>query len=129
MQSLDEELVTVAEAASLLGVAQSTMRRWIREGAVPAYRVGQRRLGLRRSDLRGLVVPAEPNGGSGGHEPPPSTRLNLRLTPAQQRQALAAVEAAKRLQQEMLQRSNGQLFSPSWELLDQARDERDRQLT
>ena len=35
MRAVDEEFVTVAEAAALLRVAPSTVRRWIREGDVP----------------------------------------------------------------------------------------------
>jgi excisionase family DNA binding protein len=50
MRALDEEFLTVAEAATLLRVAPSTIRRWIREGDVPAHRIGRRRVALLRAD-------------------------------------------------------------------------------
>ena len=40
MFTVDEDFVTVAEAATLLRVAPSTIRRWIREGDIPAHRSG-----------------------------------------------------------------------------------------
>jgi hypothetical protein len=52
-----------------------------------------------------------------------------KLTPEQQRQGLAAVARAKKRQAEMLAKRGGKLFSPSWELLDEARDERARELS
>ena len=36
------ELTTLDEAAQRLGVHVTTLRRWIREGRVPAYRLGSR---------------------------------------------------------------------------------------
>ena len=60
MRAVDEEYLTVAEAATLLRVAPSTIRRWIREGDVPAHRIGRRRVALRRADLARLITPARP---------------------------------------------------------------------
>ncbi len=51
MQTVDEQLMTVVEVAELLRVSPSTVRRWVREGDVPAFRIGGRRLGIRRSEL------------------------------------------------------------------------------
>ena len=39
---MTEELITLEEAAGRLGVHVTTLRRWTREGAVPAYRLGRR---------------------------------------------------------------------------------------
>ena len=36
------KLLTLDEAATRLGINVSTMRDWVREGLIPAYRVGQR---------------------------------------------------------------------------------------
>src|SRR5919199_4966437 len=55
---LDEEYVTMAEAARLLQVHISTIRRWIDSGELPAHRVGQRRVIIKRADLTKLIAPA-----------------------------------------------------------------------
>ena len=128
MDAVAEDYVTVAEAATLLRVAPSTIRRWIREGAVPAYRIGQRRVALKRADLAKLITPAHAGGQEAGAMSPAEAQLIPRLTPDQRRRSLAAVEAAKRLQHELLAERGGKPFSPSWELLNEARDERSRQL-
>ena len=60
MTAIDADYPTVTEAAALLRVAPSTIRRWIREGDVPTYRLGQRRIALRRMDLATLVTPVRP---------------------------------------------------------------------
>jgi hypothetical protein len=52
-----------------------------------------------------------------------------KLTPEQQQQALEAMEAARQLRAEILAKRGGKLFTPSWELLNEARDERTRQLS
>ena len=57
MRAVDDEFVTVAEAAMLLRVAASTVRRWIRAGDVPAHRIGRRRVARRRADLATLITP------------------------------------------------------------------------
>ncbi len=52
------ELFTVAEAASILGVSRKLVGLWIREGVLPAIRLGpgQRLLRIRRSDLEAFVA-------------------------------------------------------------------------
>ena len=37
-----QELLTLSQAASRLGIHIATMRAWFRDGRVPAYRLGQR---------------------------------------------------------------------------------------
>ena len=127
MVAQDEEFVTVAEAATLLRVAPSTVRRWIREGEVSAYRLGQRRIGLRRGDLASLITPvrAERECASDVSEEDAKPR---RLTPEERERGLAALERMKALSDEILAERGGKPFSPSWELLNEARDERTRQL-
>lgn len=46
-----DDLVSVREAAGLLRVSESTVWRWINTGAMPSYRVGRKRVYLRRADL------------------------------------------------------------------------------
>ena len=125
---LDEEYLTVAEAAAQLRVNQSTIRRWIANGSLPAYRVGQRRVALKESDVAAMIAPLQ-----GMREVPLRTTPDGRpylppLTREERRQGLAALEAAKQARAELLARRGGVPFSPSWELLNEARDERTEQL-
>jgi excisionase family DNA binding protein len=127
-RGLHEEYLTVAQAAARLRVNKSTIRRWIDQGALPAYRVGQRRVALRESDIARLISPIrKPPAGADG-----TATLEVpggpRLTPAEQKQAAAAVDAARRSQAEQLAKRGGVPFSPSWELINELRDERSRQL-
>jgi len=55
---LEEETLSVAEAAELLKVSKSTLWRWIDRGDLPAYRVGRRRIRLKRTDIENRLVAA-----------------------------------------------------------------------
>jgi len=55
MVRLEDELLTVAEAAALLKVTRHTIYRWITEGRLPAVRYSRRVLRLRREDLAELA--------------------------------------------------------------------------
>ena len=130
--TLDETYLTVAEAATRLRVNQSTIRRWIAQGLLPASRLGRRRLALKESDVVAMFAPVHDMGG-GMREAhilyTPDGRPYLpALTPEERERALAAVESMKQLQEEWLVRRGGVPFSPSWELLNEARDERTEQL-
>jgi excisionase family DNA binding protein len=129
MHAPDEEYVTVTKAATLLRVAPSTVRRWIREGNVPAYRVGRRRVALKRADLALLVRPIRlaPDDESWVHEV--ERRDFLPLTPEEKRQAMEAMDRAIALRQQTLEDRGGKLFPPAWETLAELRDERTRQLS
>jgi excisionase family DNA binding protein len=128
MHAVDEEFLTVGEAATLMRVAPSTIRRWIREGDVPAYRLGQRRVGLRRGDLDRMVTPV---GGSrdrvsalrGDEHPSIGT-----LTPEERKQGLEAMERLVRMRKADLARRGGKLYPSSWKILEDLREERTRQL-
>jgi len=129
MPTLDDDYVTVAEAATLLRVHPSTIRRWIRQGDVLAYRIGRRRLALKRVDLTKQISPVLAGEEIDG-EMSSIKRLEIPLmTPEEQQRGFAAVESAKRLQAEFLERRGGEPFSPSWEIINELRDERSRQLS
>jgi excisionase family DNA binding protein len=129
MRAVDEEYVTVAEAATLLRVAPSTVRRWIRDGDVPAYRIGRRRVALKRDDLSNLITPAR-HGIETGSEVVGDERWEpRRLTPEEQQQALEALDRAQRHAEETRARRGGKLFPPSWITINEQRDERTRQLS
>jgi excisionase family DNA binding protein len=56
-----EEFLTVAQAAEVLQLSQSSIRSYIREGALNAYRVaGRRRVLIPHDELRKLLQPARP---------------------------------------------------------------------
>src|SRR5581483_4318004 len=63
---LDEQYVTVPEAARLVGVHPASIRRWIDSGRLPAHRVGQRRVLIKRVDLAKLITPARAEQEKGG---------------------------------------------------------------
>jgi len=127
--TLDDELLTVAEAAKLLKVNASTVWRWINQGELPAYRVGQRRIRLKRADLARLIRPARnPEQERATVADQERERLSRPLTEAERQQALAALKAAERLRAEMLAQRGGKPFSDSAEILNELRDQRSRDL-
>jgi excisionase family DNA binding protein len=128
MQPLNEEYLTVAEAANLVRVSPSTIRRWIREGNLPAYRLGLRRVGLKRDDLATLVTPIRTEILAPIERPDDAPIPVPKLTPEQKRRALEALEQAQQLAKEILARRGGVPFSDTVEIIHEMREERDRQL-
>lgn len=61
--SLERDDYSVPEAAKALGVSPSTVWRWIDARKLSAYRVGARKIRIRREDLAAMVAPlrTEPN--------------------------------------------------------------------
>jgi excisionase family DNA binding protein len=53
----DLDLLTLPEAAALLKVSVVTLRRWIKQGRLPAYYVGPRKVRINRSDLSKAFTP------------------------------------------------------------------------
>jgi excisionase family DNA binding protein len=125
---LDEHYLTIAQAAERLHVNKSTIRRWIDQGTLPAYKIGQRRVALRAADLASLITPVRRTHEKAGGMKEIEHGVSSRLTPEQQRQGLAALEAARNLQAELLAERGGELFPSSWELINELRDERGRHL-
>ena len=127
MHAVDEEYLSIAEAATRLRVAPSTIRRWIREGDVPAYRLGRRRVGLKRGDLDRLVTPVR----SAAYEKQMSriTTTSVRQFTAEERRrgprnhGRALETMAKAITAE-----RGSPFPSSTDILAQQREERTRQL-
>ena len=129
MSAVDEDYLTVAEAATLLRVAPSTIRRWIRQGDVPAYRIGRRRVALKRDDLSNLITPARPGIEASGEMAGDQTWEPRRLTPEEQQQALELMDRIRQRADEITAQRGGKLFPPSWETINEMRDERTRQLS
>jgi excisionase family DNA binding protein len=53
LKRLLEPMLTPAEGAALLGVSESTLRRWLREGLLPCVRLGHS-VRLRVADVKSL---------------------------------------------------------------------------
>ncbi len=58
-QHIASQSCTVPEAARLLQVSQTTIWRWIASSKLPAYRIGPRRIRIRREDLQRVIRPVE----------------------------------------------------------------------
>lgn len=127
----ERDYLTVAQAAALLQVDSSTIRRWIDQGRLPAYRVGDRHLRLRRADVDRLVVPAPGGSGEDTGSSLEALRRDLMtpLTPEERRHALAAMDAAEELARQIAARYGGEPFTPpSEDIINEMREERTREL-
>lgn len=131
MRAIEEEYLTVAEAAALLRVAPSTIRRWIREGDLPAYRLGKRRVGLKRDELSRLVKPLRSDEAP-SHDTAEGDDLERirrrKLTDEEVERGLAAMDRAERHAKELQDARGGELFPDSSEVIHRMRQERTRQL-
>lgn len=54
----ERSFYTVAEAADVLEVSPATVWRWIEAERLPAYRVGPRRIRIRKQDVERVIGPA-----------------------------------------------------------------------
>ena len=127
MRALDEEYE--AEAATLERVAPSKVRPWIREGDVPAHRIGRRRVALRRADLARLITPARPAAETKNNAAVDDPVVGRRLTPEEQQQALELMDRIQQRAKEIRARRGGKVFPPAWITINEQRDERTRQLS
>jgi excisionase family DNA binding protein len=127
MQALTEEYLTVTEAANLVRVSPSTIRRWIREGNLPAYRIGPRRVGLKREDLSAVVTPVGKYSESIHTETDIERIESRKLTPEEARRGLEAMERLQQTVREISARHGGP-FPSSLAIIDEMREERDCQL-
>ena len=55
LEVVDDELLTLPEIAQTLGMNPSTVRLWVREGRLPAEKVGRRWM-VRRTDLEQMLA-------------------------------------------------------------------------
>jgi excisionase family DNA binding protein len=122
-----EGLIPVPQAARLLAVHISTIRRWIRQGKLPAYRVGDKGVRVRYDDLMQLLTPLEIEQEDRVRADNRSPRPK-RLTDEEQHHARAAVASARTLQDEFRARY-GTMSPESWEVLNESRDERTASLS
>lgn len=133
------DLLTTAEAATLLRVSPITIARWAKQGRLPSYRLGPRAVRFRRADLDAMLRPPTVDEES-PHEPSPPPYRPYRHDPSvinhellasikppteeEIRAGLAAMEAASQLRAQMRARRGGVPVPDSWPLIREARDER-----
>ena len=55
---MDGDLLTIPEAAAALKVSPVTIARWLKQGRLPAYRMGPRAVRIRRDDLTEVLKPS-----------------------------------------------------------------------
>jgi excisionase family DNA binding protein len=128
MHAIDQEYLTVAEAAALLRVASSTIRRWIRQGDIPAYRVGKRRVALRRTDVDNMVAPVRPETEPAHYTIYTDLSQVPKLTPDDIQRSLEAMERIRQINKEILARRGGKPFESSVDIIREMREERMREL-
>ncbi len=116
----------------MLKVSESTLRRWIESGKVPAYRLGERRILLKEAELEQLLTPARRKQEKEDTMRTTESATNFEqwgikpLTEEEKQKALQVVEEAKRLQKELLAKYGP--FENSSDVLRGLREERTRQL-
>jgi excisionase family DNA binding protein len=52
---LSQPLIDISATATWAGVTTRTVRQWIADGKLPAYRIGSRTIRIRQSDLEDLL--------------------------------------------------------------------------
>lgn len=123
MQAIKDEYVTTAEAANILGINRVTLHRWAKQGTLRAYSLGPRRVLFKRSDLSELLKPVPVAEVATGMK----QRLGRVVEPlsdGQVEQGLVAMRAGRELGERIAKRRGGKPWTPSWELINEARDER-----
>lgn len=124
------DLLTVAEAATLLKVSIVTVQRWIKQGRLPAYHLGPRRVRVRRADLLTLMSPVSRDRSAGVVQAVPMTN-ELTLPPlgdAEVADVMEAFRAADAHIEEMRERRGGRPMGSSVPLIREAREKRSNQL-
>jgi excisionase family DNA binding protein len=122
--SSDFDLLTIAEAAKLLKVSTVTLHRWIKQGRLPAYHVGPRKVRIRRSDLVKAFTPTSQEEVSAMPESIPVRPL----TDEEVSQGLAALQEADAVIAAIKERRGGKPLSSSVPLIRRAREERAKHL-
>jgi excisionase family DNA binding protein len=78
--SQESDYYTVAQAAKVLDVSPSTIWRWVKTAKLPAYRVGPRKIRIKKEDLPIIITPARTKEVSMEKQPPtfqPPTKEEL----------------------------------------------------
>jgi excisionase family DNA binding protein len=120
----DLDLLTLNEAATLLKVSVVTLRRWIKQGRLPAYHVGPRKVRIKRSDLSKAFTPTYQEEVSVVPE-----RIPIRpLTDQEVREGLEALKESEAFIERLRERRRGQPLAPSWPVIRKEREARSKRL-
>lgn len=128
VQRLEEDdFYTISEAAKALRVSVSTVWRWIDSGKLAAYRVGQRRIRIKKADLATVVKPFRE--GKEAHMAQSKEQMEIfKMAPNEAKDQMAVIKKARALQEQILARRGGEFLPPSWQEIDKAREERSAEL-
>jgi len=130
MTNHDSELLTIAEATRLLKVGRTTLHRWLKAGRLRAYHIGPKAVRIRRGDLAAVMQPVSGGEVSAVKETqllPVQTTIRP-LTDEEVERGRAALAASQAHIARMLAARGGEPFAPSWSLIREAREERERRL-
>ncbi len=124
------DLLTTAEAARLLKVSPVTLRRWIKQGRLPAYHVGPRKVRLRREDLARVLTPTNQQEVSYIQKRAPTTSsLFIKtLSDDEVAKGFAAMQEADAVIEAILARRKGMPLDSSAPLIRRERGKRSKQL-
>lgn len=122
-----EHYLTVTQAAALMSVHPSTIRRWIDRGMLPARRLKSKRIGIRHADLARLPSP-HTRGQNRRFITDAEVTMIPPLTPDEKERGLRALAELERMSREILERRGNTPFSSSTEIIREMREERTRAL-
>ncbi|MGI8643416.1 MAG: helix-turn-helix domain-containing protein [Thermomicrobiales bacterium] len=129
-----DDFLTVPETAELLKVSAVTVSRWLKDGRLPAYKVGPRAVRIRRVDLDQLLVPAATEGaknlgssrpGDSAQQAASAGQMGSHETTDEQ---WAVLEEMAALRDRIGTRRKGQSFASASDDLTKARQKRRKRL-
>lgn len=126
----DTDLLTIEEAARFLKVSTVTIHRWLKQGRLPAYRLGPRYVRIRRGDLATVLRP------TGREEVEPMReampiQTKLKVVPLNDEEVKRVgdfLDQSQALIDRIRARREGKPLPPSWPLIRKARGERSSRL-
>lgn len=122
----EHEYLTIAEAAELVRVSPSTIRRWIASGKLHPIRPGERTVRIARAELT-HNGDTRRDREAGSNKVSDSRRWREPIPLEERKRRLAVIERLELLRQEQREKY-GIADKEGWEILHELREERTRQL-
>jgi len=119
----ESEWLTTAEAAKTLKVSPLTVSRWIKQGRLPASRVGPRAVRIRREDLTRVMTPIVEPVGTMAEATSTGMSADSPISEELKARRLAALEVMRINSDAILARRGGVPFESSADLIREGRDE------